>query len=444
MYEDDKIGWTAALISAIAFGSFAVPIKGRAANSVNIDPLCMQTYKTTMCFVTAWIVLLLPPSNPTPLTFTPWGIVSGMFWVPGGTLAIFAVRNAGLAVSQGTWSSMIVAVSFIWGIFGFHEGVKSRSHACVAVLIMMVGLWGMSYYSHGVDDDDDNAPNGQDAALLSKRGKHDHEVHVQGKYVRLTLDGKDEIENRACRIESDVDELESCTTAELTENGTSCDEQTQANLSIATSFDEECGASSEQSSRCSCSDLASIVDEDEDDAEHLKFMNIRVNRRVAGLISAFLCGIWGGSIMVPMHFAPEGNGGLGYVISFAVGSALVNICMWMCRYVYNVYLLGGSILGGYKALPSFHFRVMWRPGMIAGVTWSIGNIASILSVEYLGEGVGYSVVQSAMLISGLWGIFWFKEIRGAATIAKWLVAASITVLSILLLSYEHKSAAPDR
>mmetsp|Transcript_11472 Transcript_11472/g.17305 ORF Transcript_11472/g.17305 Transcript_11472/m.17305 type:complete len:438 (+) Transcript_11472:74-1387(+) len=436
MYDKDSIGWTAALISAIAFGSFAVPIKGDAANSVNIDPLCMQTYKTTMCFVTAWIVLLLPPSNPTPLTFTPWGIVSGMFWVPGGTFAIFAVRNAGLAVSQGTWSSMIVAVSFIWGIFGFHEGVKSRWNACAAVMIMMVGLWGMSYYSHAVagdlDDDRSAAVDGRDAKLLSKRH--------QGKYVRLTTDGKDDDQNKR----SNVDE-------ELTENDTSCDEQTQASLSIATSFDEEEGgvhdyresSSSDHSSRCS--DLASVVDEDEgegEDAEHILFMNILISRRVAGLISAFLCGIWGGSIMVPMHYAPEGTGGLGYVISFAVGSALINLFMWICRYFYNVYLLKGSIVGGYNALPSFHFQVMWRPGMIAGVTWSIGNIASILSVEYLGEGVGYSVVQSAMLISGLWGIFWFKEIRGTATVAKWLVAACITVLSIILLSYEHKSATP--
>ena len=33
------VGWFAAFIGAVGFGSFAVPIKGEAANSVDIDPL---------------------------------------------------------------------------------------------------------------------------------------------------------------------------------------------------------------------------------------------------------------------------------------------------------------------------------------------------------------------------------------------------------------------
>eukprot|EP00970_Alexandrium_tamarense_P011515 scaffold2514_cov226-Alexandrium_tamarense.AAC.8 len=46
------IGWFAALIGALGFGSFAVPIKGDAANSVDVDPLVMQSYKiwTTMMY----------------------------------------------------------------------------------------------------------------------------------------------------------------------------------------------------------------------------------------------------------------------------------------------------------------------------------------------------------------------------------------------------------
>ena len=43
------LGWFAAFVGAIGFGSFAVPIKGEAANSVDIDPLVMQSYKSLMC-----------------------------------------------------------------------------------------------------------------------------------------------------------------------------------------------------------------------------------------------------------------------------------------------------------------------------------------------------------------------------------------------------------
>jgi hypothetical protein len=41
------------------------------------------------------------------------------------------------------------------------------------------------------------------------------------------------------------------------------------------------------------------------------------------------------------------------------------------------------------------------------------------------------------LVSGLWGIFYFHEIEGTDTIAKWFTSASVTVLGILLLSFEH-------
>jgi len=81
----------------------------------------------------------------------------------------------------------------------------------------------------------------------------------------------------------------------------------------------------------------------------------------------------------------------------------------------------------YKALPPLHIRIMWLAGGVSGTLWSIGNFFSMISVEYLGEGVGYSVVQSAMLVSGLWGIFYFREVVGVATISKWFFSAFLTV-----------------
>ena len=133
-------GWINALISCVAFGSFAVPIKCNSAQKCSIDPLAFQTYKTAVCLLTSvWIptkmeVLQQESDNQVAdatresaswwwlrrlavlyYNFTPWGIVSGLFWVPGGVAAIYAVQNAGLALSQGLWSSIIVLVAFTWG-----------------------------------------------------------------------------------------------------------------------------------------------------------------------------------------------------------------------------------------------------------------------------------------------------------------------------------------
>lgn len=139
----DACGYIAAFISLICLGSFGVPIKSDKANQVNIDPLAMQTYKSTMCFLLCWTVLLFG----VKFSFTPWGIVSGLFWVPGGTAVVYSIRNAGLAISIGLCSCLIILVSFTWGIFIFEEHVRSLHLACLAILLMVLGLWGMAYYS---------------------------------------------------------------------------------------------------------------------------------------------------------------------------------------------------------------------------------------------------------------------------------------------------------
>jgi hypothetical protein len=102
----EACGWAAAILAMLAFGSFGVPIKSDASRSVDIDPLVFQSYKTFMCFVTSWLVLLFGQD----FSYTPWGIVSGFFWVPGGVAMIYAIKNAGLAVAMGIGSSFIVLV----------------------------------------------------------------------------------------------------------------------------------------------------------------------------------------------------------------------------------------------------------------------------------------------------------------------------------------------
>lgn len=127
---------------------------------------------------------------------------------------------------------------------------------------------------------------------------------------------------------------------------------------------------------------------------------------------------------------------MGYVISFAIGASLVTLCLWIALYIYKLQRLR-SFTVAYHSLPGFHITRMWLAGGTSGLLWSIGNFFSILSVKYLGEAVGYSVVQAAMIFSGLWGIFYFGEVTGAPQILRWFLSAFVTVSGILLLSHEH-------
>ena len=77
---NEACGYAAAVTAAICLGSFGVPVKSEVVKRLDVDPLVVQSYKTMMCFLTSWLVLL----SGEPLRFTKWGIVSGLFWVPGG------------------------------------------------------------------------------------------------------------------------------------------------------------------------------------------------------------------------------------------------------------------------------------------------------------------------------------------------------------------------
>jgi glucose uptake protein GlcU len=88
-------------------------------------------------------------------------------------------------------------------------------------------------------------------------------------------------------------------------------------------------------------------------------------------------------------------------------------------------------------MPRWYFKELWFPGFMAGLLLSIAMFGSILAVTYLGQGVGNSLVQTKILVSGLWGIFFYKEVRGTKTIALWFLSAVVAVLAIIWLSLER-------
>lgn len=135
----------------------------------------------------------------------------------------------------------------------------------------------------------------------------------------------------------------------------------------------------------------------------------------------------------------QGFYGAGYLISYSVGSMIVTVLIWVIRYAINLYHYGdyGKAL---RALPSFHVQTLIGPGSLAGFLYSLGNFCSIITVTALGQGVGYSFVQTSMLVSGLWGIFYFGEVKGMERMFKWMMSSVITLIGILSLSYQHQGS----
>lgn len=365
-------GFAAALLSIVAFGSFAVPIKCQAARKVAVDPLVLQTYKIGACFVTSWFVLLI---GGVKFAFTPYGFVSGLLMVPGGTAGYYGVRNAGLAVSQGIWSSLKVLVAFAWGLFIFREPVQSKSATAFAVLLMLVGLAGMSFYA---------------APMSSSNTSPTNNIR------RQELDDQQLLEEPLLLLDDDegADETIEPFSARRQRNGIGC-----------------------------ITRIGGL------DSWYL------------GILGAVIDGLYGGSVLVPMHFAKmqsEELQGLGYLISFAIGCASVVSLVWLGRWILCA-TQESSLYLGWKRLPSFHISTIGPYGILAGLVWSIGNVSSIVSVAILGQGLGYSLVQSQLVVAGIWAVFFYGEIQGLRRIIIWFGFAAVTVFSIILLSQQHRS-----
>jgi len=362
-----------------------------------------------MSFITCWFVLLLG----VEFQYTPIGIISGLLWVPAGTVGIYGVRNAGIAVCVGTWSGVTVLVSFIWGLFIFGEQVRSRVQTFLAVVLLLFGLSGMAYFS---------------ASNVQQSNSKDNKASFQ---LSSSLTLENDLSQRLLGNDDDDDDVEK----ELKSKESSIPTASLSTDDNEYDADDEAGLlSTRNSSKESLIDSPAYTEEQR--SETIDVCGLKLSRFSVGLAASVYNGALGGSAIVPMHYSKLH--GLEFVISFAIGATMITTLLWFLRFLYHLQRRR-SVHSAWRALPSFHLRVMCIPGAIAGTLWSIGNVSSIVAVTHLGEGIGMSVVQSAMMVSGLWGIFYFREIQGMKNICWWFVAAFVTLVSIIFLSHEHEA-----
>ena len=404
----DGCGWIAGIVAAVAYGSFGVPV--RQTKDIDVHPLVLQSFKTVTMFALSWgvTVLHVEPS------WTWWGLASGLLWVLGGTGGIYAIRMAGLAVAVGVWASVMIAVNFVWGILVFQEPIHDVWGTVAAFLLLALGLVGMSAYTAPVPKE-----LGESSVEMENYEESNNKDAEFARYDRM--------------------ENESSQDALADTHETSSDEN-------------------------------KVV---------LEWKGIRLTERQAGIAGAVFNGLMTGSSLIPLHYAKaQGYGGANYMISMASGALISNVLLWLLMYLYqcrevlrttvsstssnnitsdndygssvstltvsdeesfpSTLIPGDSILRrAYNSMPAWHFNQLAIPGTMAGILLTVAMFGSILSVTYLGQGIGNSIVQSKILVSGLWGIFCFGEIRGCAVITKWFLSASLTVLGIVWLSYER-------
>ncbi len=304
-----------------------------AINKVNADPFVLQTYKSTMCFLTCWLILPLG----IEFEFTPYGIVSGVLWVSGGICGIYGIRNAGLAISVGTWSSITVLVSFAWGIFVFDEQVESITKTIIGIFMMIVGFIGMAYFSSSVGSGGDGGGGGGSTTEALDK------TNIVGMITGDSLEeegqgGGEDVEggsggNNAYATESESDGTLSSSlhlndndndndlTEGLLENDHLHDEEvaTRTRRIDSNSNNPSQEGSQEngltQTDECQetisegCSPTPATPTEGNNELANngntVQFFGMQCDRKVLGLMGAAMDGILGGSNLIPMKIAPS-------------------------------------------------------------------------------------------------------------------------------------------
>lgn len=223
--------------------------------------------------------------------------MSGLFWVPGSIAGIYAIRNAGLAVSVGTWSALNVVSSLIWGIFVFQESVKSKLGTCCGAVVLIAGLVGMSTYSKPqpslfkekvepvvTKDDADDVMKGdpEDEALL-KDTRNKENIKLRSNVTKMSSKVDKNVQSENSPVQQDSDSL--------SESDSSSDRLVSIEIESDNEKAERCSLHMDTRKNITESDIVKIMG------------NWNVSRRDLGLIGAIINGTWGSTCLIPMHYA---------------------------------------------------------------------------------------------------------------------------------------------
>ena len=88
------------------------------------------------------------------------------------------------------------------------------------------------------------------------------------------------------------------------------------------------------------------------------------------------------------------------------------------------------------APPKLQLRATLWAGLLSGLVWNLGNLCSILAIEFarVPFGVAYPILQSALVVAGLIGIFVLGEITQPGAIAVFFLSAFVVLGGAVLLS----------
>ena len=152
--------------------------------------------------------------------------------------------------------------------------------------------------------------------------------------------------------------------------------------------------------------------------------------RFLGILYALLTGVFGGSVNVPSSLTGLYGTklvGIETLPSFGLGGCIAGLSVPIIYFT----LVDKKAL---HATGGLHVQVLWLPGLISGTIWNVGNICSVYANVEISFAVAQPLMQCALLVSGMLGIFVFKEIQGSSRIITFFSFAVILLVGAAMLA----------
>jgi len=142
--------------------------------------------------------------------------------------------------------------------------------------------------------------------------------------------------------------------------------------------------------------------------ENVSSRNVKI-----GLATAILAGLIWGSQFVPVKIgqvSPQD-----YFFSMSIGIFVTATAIFLFKRV------------------KFQKQAI-KESLLSGTIWNIGNLLGVAAISLVGLAKGLPMTQLAVLVSVLWGLFYFKEVKKRRHRIQVLAGAIVLLLGIFILS----------
>ena len=402
-------GFVGAAGAVFVFGASSLPAKHPAASAAG--PLGFQLWVTLgNAGLNALLLLLLR----VPARWDWWGVTGALVLTATQVFAWPAIQALGAAAGPGIWCGIGMTSSFVWGVAVFGEALSSPSLATVALLGLVVGV----------------------AAVASSQAIAQRRSAASSAWSVELTPAQEDVE-AAAAASGDVVAAE------------------EGAFSVAASADTAApdggvGAAPAGGGR---------------DGTRSGGGGGPLTLGLAGGVACAVCtGLLDGSLMAPFSAYRRTGGGaalspdeaaLRYLGAFALGLPVVALPPIVVALAVRAATLpaaaGGGDAGGVSdrsgggggggggagrmtwAVRQRELMAAAVPGLSCGGLWAAGNVLSVHATLRLGQAVGFPLTQVCVVVSALWGIVYFRELRDRLALALFTAASCVVLASAAAL-----------